>query len=71
MDEDEPELAVVRLDKGKGKERAKVHERADGFARRRCLPLMWRGFIFGYWALDHGLWEVRPHAPLEGCRAHA
>lgn len=33
--------------------------RAESFARRRCLPSMWRTFMDGYWALDHEMWEVR------------
>jgi hypothetical protein len=33
--------------------------RAESFARRRCLPKMWRTFMDGYWALDHEMWEVR------------
>lgn len=32
---------------------------AGKFARRRCMPRNWKIFIDGYWALDHGLWEVR------------
>lgn len=32
---------------------------ADKFARKRCMPRNWKIFIDGYWALDHGLWEVR------------
>lgn len=33
--------------------------RAESFARRRCVPKMWRTFMDGYWALDHEMWEVR------------
>ncbi|OXG87592.1 hypothetical protein C349_01371 [Cryptococcus neoformans var. grubii Br795] len=31
---------------------------AGKFARRRCMPRNWKIFIDGYWALDHGLWEI-------------
>lgn len=54
-------MELVKADKGKGKGRAKDLEaggQAEEFARRRCLPQVWRGFMFGYWALDHGMWEV-------------
>ncbi|KAI9638049.1 nuclear pore complex assembly-domain-containing protein [Dioszegia hungarica] len=53
-------MELVKADKGKGKGRAKDLEaggQAEEFARRRCLPQVWRGFMFGYWALDHGMWE--------------
>lgn len=32
--------------------------KAEAFAKKRCVPSTWRVFIDGYWALDHGLWEV-------------
>ncbi|WWD16050.1 hypothetical protein CI109_100475 [Kwoniella shandongensis] len=32
--------------------------KAEAFAKKRCMPKMWRVFIDGYWALDHGLWEI-------------
>jgi len=38
--------------------------RAADFSRRRCLPRSRRVFMDGYWALDHGLWEVIPTALL-------
>lgn len=37
---------------------AKSTSRAEGFARRRCLPKPWRVFMDGYWALDHAMWDV-------------
>jgi hypothetical protein len=33
-------------------------ERSRRFAESRCLSKTWRVFMDGYWALDHGLWEV-------------
>lgn len=53
-------MEVMRVDNGKGKGKAKEtgSAQAEEFANRRCLPQVWRGFIFGYWAMDHGLWEV-------------
>jgi len=39
-------------------EPAERGKRAEGFARRRCMPLVWRTFVDGYWALDHGEWDV-------------
>lgn len=48
----------MRSLKGKEKETHPRASRAEEFARRRCLPGMWRGFIYGYWALDQGMWEV-------------
>ena len=40
-----------------GKE-TKPSRRAEIFARQRVLPGAWRTFMDGYWALDHGLWDV-------------
>ena len=33
-------------------------ERSRRFAESKCLSKTWRVFMDGYWALDHGLWEV-------------
>jgi len=33
-------------------------ERSRRFAESRCLSKTWRVFMDGYWALDHGQWEV-------------
>jgi hypothetical protein len=33
-------------------------ESSRRFAESRCLSKTWRVFMDGYWALDHGLWEV-------------
>ncbi|ORY24991.1 nuclear pore complex assembly-domain-containing protein [Naematelia encephala] len=30
---------------------------AEEFARKRCLPRMWRVFMTGYWSLDHSQWD--------------
>jgi hypothetical protein len=59
-------MELTRSDKGKGKAREDEGDRANEFARRRCLPLVWRGFMFGYWALDHELWDVSLLYPQEG-----
>ncbi|KAK8869684.1 hypothetical protein IAR55_000252 [Kwoniella newhampshirensis] len=37
---------------------SKESGRAEAFANKRCMPRTWRVFIDGYWALDHGLWEI-------------
>jgi hypothetical protein len=46
-----PSTAVVRHSANGG--------RAEGFARKRCIPRHWQSFMRGYWAVDHGKWEVR------------
>ncbi|WWC61023.1 uncharacterized protein I303_103601 [Kwoniella dejecticola CBS 10117] len=49
---EEEDLAVISTSH-KGGNRSKSQE----FAKRRCMPLMWKRFMDGYWGLDHGLWE--------------
>lgn len=58
MDGGDSRSDLMRVDKGKGKAIDEGIEQAEEFARKRCLPQVWRGFIFGYWSLDHELWEV-------------
>ncbi|WRT67223.1 uncharacterized protein IL334_004189 [Kwoniella shivajii] len=35
-----------------------VSTKSDGFAKKRCMPLTWKRFMDGYWALDHGSYET-------------
>ena len=51
-----------------GAEEAKPDTRAEGFARRRCLPRTWTVFMDGYWTLDHGLWDAGATHFLVSCR---
>ena len=41
--------------------------RAETFARCRCLPVVWRNLINGYWSLDNSQWEVSYLLKYEGC----
>ncbi|WWC89930.1 uncharacterized protein L201_004859 [Kwoniella dendrophila CBS 6074] len=49
--EDE-ELTIVTKINGELSGKAQV------FAKKRCMSQTWKRFIDGYWALDHGLWEL-------------
>lgn len=50
--EDEDLTIISKVDNGQSSGKAQV------FAKKRCMTQTWRRFIDGYWALDHGLWEV-------------
>ena len=41
----------------------KASSATDDFVQRRCLPTVWKVFMDGYWALDHGKWKVRTKHP--------
>jgi hypothetical protein len=48
-----PSTAVARTNGG-----TETEGRAAKFARKRCMPKHWQSFVKGYWAVDHGMWEV-------------
>ncbi|WVQ98811.1 hypothetical protein IAU59_005942 [Kwoniella sp. CBS 9459] len=57
-EEDDDMDGTVVITTGGTAKAGKGSSRADGFAKRRCLPRTWRVFMDGYWALDHSLWEL-------------